>query len=64
MKKVFLDGEEIYINDSPIDIKETDAVIPQENMGNNKEELNNITKAEDKDLFEDTLTDIWSDADE
>ena len=57
MKKLIVNGEEVYLEDEKLDEKETGVLIPYDDIekDNDKEQVN------EKDLLENTLTDIWGD---
>ena len=60
MKKVKYNDEYIFIDDTPVDIKETGVLIPkEEELGNTSE----IEVIEDK-MLEDTLTNLYGDLNE
>jgi len=55
MKKVIVNNEEIYIDDSKLEVSET-GVLDEEN-----DELEKTQEVDYIDDLNDTLTDLWSD---
>ena len=57
MKKVKYNDTYIYVDDSPVDVRETGVVIKNNSNLENTIEIPNNNSS---DLLEDTLTNVWS----
>ena len=59
MKKIRYNNEDIYVDDTPLDIKETGII--NRNIEINEEMLEKTRELPpiSKDLLDDTLTDVW-----
>lgn len=56
MKKVKYNDTYIYVDDSPVDVRETGVVIKNDSNLENTIEIPNNNSS---DLLEDTLTNVW-----
>jgi hypothetical protein len=59
MKKINIDGQDIYIDNSEVDYKETGVVIKDDKQLEKTQEI----EVDVIDKFSDTLVDVWNDED-